>query len=183
MDIACQRGQIADILDMGFLVQYRLIEVGNAPTLGNVELEQFCEFLCCLSGYGVAPCTKRDEQISILIECHIAVHHAAEADGANGLERGVVFLKNLVAELPIAFLQACPNIFETVCPDAVFVLVFPLIASRCDWRMILADQHRLDARRAELDAKNGLSALNCFLNIVSIHVQLPLCVFCKIHTD
>jgi hypothetical protein len=29
--------------------------------------------------------------------------------------------------------------------------------------MILADQHRLDASRAELNAKNGLSALNCFL--------------------
>ena len=35
--------------------------------------------------------------------------------------------------------------------------------------MILADQHRLDASRAELNAKNGLSALNCFLGIVSIH--------------
>jgi hypothetical protein len=34
--------------------------------------------------------------------------------------------------------------------------------------MILADQHRFDARRAELNAKNGLSALNCFLGIVSI---------------
>ncbi len=39
MDIARQRGQIADILDMGFLVQYRLIKVGNAPALGNVEMK------------------------------------------------------------------------------------------------------------------------------------------------
>ena len=38
--------------------------------------------------------------------------------------------------------------------------------------MILPDQHRLDTSRAELDAKNGLSALNCFLGIVSIHDQL-----------
>ncbi len=57
------------------------------------------------------------------------MHHGAEADGANGIERGIVLLKNLVAELLIAFLQACPNIFETVCPDAVFVSVFPLMAS------------------------------------------------------
>ena len=175
MDIACQRGQIADILDMGFLVQYRLIEVGNAPTLGNVELEQIGELLCCLSGDGVSPGAKRDEQISILIECQIAVHHGAEADGANGLERGVVLLKNLAAELPIAVLQACPNIFEAVCPDAVFVSVFPLMASRCDRRMILADQHRLDASRAELDAKNGLSAFNCFLGIVLIIFRFHDC--------
>src|SRR5919198_658117 len=145
MDIACQRGEMADILDMGFLVQYRLVEMGNAPTLGNVELEHIGEFLCCLCGDRVSPCAKRDEQISIRIECHIAVHHGAETDGANGLDRGVVLRNNLVAELPIAFLQACPNILETVCPDAVFESVFPLMASRCDRRMILTDQHRLDA--------------------------------------
>jgi hypothetical protein len=38
--------------------------------------------------------------------------------------------------------------------------------------MILADQHRLDASRAELNAKNGLSTINCFSGIVSIHVHL-----------
>jgi hypothetical protein len=38
--------------------------------------------------------------------------------------------------------------------------------------MILADQHRLDASRAELDAKDGLSAINCFLGNDSIHVHL-----------
>ncbi len=145
----------------------------NAPALGDVELEQIGEFLCRLSGHGVAPGAKRDEQVAVLVECHVAVHHGAEADGANGLERGVVLLKNLVAELPIALLQACPNIFEAVGPDAVFVAVFPLMASRGDRRMILADQHRLDARRAELDAKSGLSALNCFLDVVLIHVLLP----------
>ncbi len=40
--------------------------------------------------------------------------------------------------------------------------------------MILADQHRFDARRAKLDAKNCLSAFNCFLDIVLIHVHLQL---------
>src|SRR5919198_4709214 len=106
MDIACQRGEMADILDMGFLVQYRLVEMGNAPTLGNVELEQIRELLCCLCGDRVSPCTKRDEQVSVRIECHIAVHHGAEADGTDGLERDVVPLQNFVAELAIAFLQA-----------------------------------------------------------------------------
>jgi hypothetical protein len=38
--------------------------------------------------------------------------------------------------------------------------------------MILPDQDCLDPSRAELDAKNGLSALNCFLGIVSIHDHL-----------
>ena len=39
MHIACQRGQISDILDMGFLVQDGLIEVRDAPAMGNVKLE------------------------------------------------------------------------------------------------------------------------------------------------
>src|SRR5262245_41502909 len=128
---------------MRFLVQYRLVEMGNAPTLGNVELKQICEFLGCLCGDRVSPGTERDEQISVRIECHIAVHHSAETDGANGLDRGIVLPGNLVAELAIALLQACPNILKTVCPDAVFVSVFPLMASRCDRCMILTDQHRL----------------------------------------
>src|SRR5690554_3795626 len=120
MDIACQGGLIADSFDMGFLVQYRLIEVGNAPTMGNVELEQFSEGRGSLRGRGVSPCTKRDEKISVLIECHITVHHGAEANGTNRLQRSVVILENLLAKLPITLLQACPDIFETVRPDAIF---------------------------------------------------------------
>jgi hypothetical protein len=38
--------------------------------------------------------------------------------------------------------------------------------------VIIADQHSLDTSRAELNAKNGLSAINYFLGIVSIHVHL-----------
>jgi hypothetical protein len=100
------------------------------------------------------------------------MHHGAEADRTKGLQRGVVLLENLFAKLPITLLQACPNIFESVRPDAIFIPVFPIMASRCDRSMILTDQHRFDASRAELDAKNGLSTLNCFLGIVSIHVHL-----------
>jgi hypothetical protein len=40
--------------------------------------------------------------------------------------------------------------------------------------MILPDQHGFDARRAKLDAKNGFSALNCFLGVVSIHDHLRI---------
>jgi hypothetical protein len=100
------------------------------------------------------------------------MHHGAEADGADGPERDIVLLKNLIPEISIAILQACPNIFETVSPDAVFVAVFPFMAARGDWLMIRADQHRLDACRAELDAKCSFSAFNCLLDIVLIHVHL-----------
>src|SRR5215211_6314043 len=101
------------------------------------------------------------------------MHHGTEAEGANSLEWRVVFLKNIFVEVAIAFLQSCPNIVKAVCPDAVFVSVFPLMTSRRDRRVIFADQHRLDASRAKLNAENGLSAFNCFLGLVPIHVHLP----------
>ena len=107
-----------------------------------------------------------------LIERQIAVHHGAEADGADGFERDAVLLQHFAAELPKAFLQARPNVFEMVGPDAVFVPVFPLVASRGDGGMILADQYRLDPGRAELNAQRGLAALNGFLNLILIHARL-----------
>ena len=54
-----------------------------------------------------------------------------------------------------------------------FRIGFPTHGFPMQSAMILADQHRLDARRAELNAKNSLSAFNCFLDIVSIHIRLP----------
>ena len=62
------------------------------------------------------------------------MHHGAETDGTNGLEWGLVILKDLVAEFPIAVLQASPNILEAVCPEPVLVLVFPIMA--CPMRSV-----------------------------------------------
>ena len=81
---------------MSFFVQYRLMEVGDSPALEDVELEQFSEFPGCLVGAGVPPGMERDEQMIILIEGQMAVHHADEADGTNGFERCGVLLKDLI---------------------------------------------------------------------------------------
>ncbi len=124
VDVARERGQVPDVFNMQFLVQYRLIKVRNAPALWNIELEQIGEFLRCLPSDCVAPCAERREQVASLIKCHVAVHHAAKADGANGFERGVVLFRNLFAEIAIAFLQARPNIFDAVCPRR-FRVCFP----------------------------------------------------------
>src|SRR5919198_1341714 len=77
-----------------------------------------------------------------------------------------------MTEPAITFLQACPNIFEAVRPYAIFVLVFPIIASGGNRLMIFINQHRFEAGGAELDAKSSLSTLNCFLDIVPIHIYL-----------
>ena len=106
-----------------------------------------------LACHGVAQGAKRDEQAAVLIKCHVAVHHGAEADRADCGERHAVFLRNLFAEIAVTFLQAFPNNIQAVRPDAVFVLVLPLETALGDRRMILTDQHSLDTRRAEFNAK------------------------------
>ena len=73
------------------------------------------------SSDSVAPCAKRDEQLSVFTDNHITVHHGAEADGNDGPEHTTVLFKNILADFPIAILQASPNIFKAVCPNAVLV--------------------------------------------------------------
>src|SRR4051794_41074654 len=94
---------------MRFFVQDGLIEVGNAPALRNVELEQLGEFLCGLAGDSVAPRPKGNQQVIISIEGQVTMHHGAETDSANGVDLEVVLLKNLAGEVTIALLQTCPN--------------------------------------------------------------------------
>ena len=141
MDIGCQGTLVADVFDMGFLIQYRLIEVGNAPTMGNVKLEQFSEGRGSLRGRGVSPCAKRNEQISVLIECHMAVHHGAETDGTNRLQRSVVFLENLLAKLPITFLPISTALMRVEPNSMPRTVRAPLIASWVSLRFMFISQN------------------------------------------
>ncbi len=115
-----------------------------------------------------------DQQIAVPVQGDVAVHHAAEADGADGLERDVVLGSHVLGERSIALLQAGPDIVQAVGPDAVFVLVFPVVAARRNRRVIVADQHGLDTRRTELDAQRGFAALDGGLDVGLVHGGLLL---------
>ena len=173
MDIARQRGLELDVADVRLFVQDGLVQVGDAPALGNTELEQLGQFLRRFAGGRISPGSERNEELSLFVERKIAVHHGGKADGADGLEWNFVLGLNVTAELAKALLQSCPDVFEMVCPDTVFVPVLPLVASRGDWRMIRGDQDRLDSRRAEFDAQRGLASLNGLLGVNWIHASLP----------
>ena len=147
----------------------------DAPALRNVELEQLGEFLRRLPGDRVAPGAERDEQIGVLVDGHVAVHHAAKADGADGSQRHAVLRLHRVLQIAVAGLQAAPHILQAVGPDAVLVAVLPLVAAGGDGRVAGADQHRLDARRAELDAKGSLAGFNRVADIVLVHLGAPIC--------
>src|SRR5664279_6174365 len=172
MDIARQRGLELDVANVRLFVQDGLVQVGDAPALGNTELEQCGQLLCCLGRGRVSPGSERDEQLPLFVERKITVHHGREAYGADGFEWDVVFGLNVATKLPEALLQPSPDVLEMVCPDAAFEPVFPVVASRGDWRMIRADQDGLDSRGAKFDTQRGFAALNGFGGIAWIHAHL-----------
>ena len=75
MYIACQCGQKCDILYMCFLIQDRLIQMGNTPSLWNIKGEFLCQLLCRFLCNGISPGTERYQQLILCIKCQIAVHH------------------------------------------------------------------------------------------------------------
>ena len=61
-------------------------------------------------------------------------------------------------------LHAAPRILERIRPDTVFEHVFPAIAARSQRLSVEVEEHRLDARRPELEPQHrppGLDCLGC----------------------
>ena len=75
MDITGESGDEVDVLDMVVVFEDALIEMRDTPAERNVIHEQFRQCRCCLGSIGVAPCAERNENLLLLVECHIAMHH------------------------------------------------------------------------------------------------------------
>ena len=147
---------------MRFLVQIRLIQVGNAPALGDVEAEELRELFRRLAGDGVAPGAKFRKLLCVPVEGQIAVHHGGHADGADGIERDAELCLHVVPEPCKAGLDAGAHHVHRIGPDAVYQLVFPLKIALSDGDMLLVDQHGLDAGRAQLNAEYGFFQIHHF---------------------
>ena len=85
VDIARQSSDMGDLRNMLLTVQNRLIQVGNAPALGDIEAKEGRQFLRCLSGNSVLPGSERNQQIPVLVKSQIAVHHGGNAHSLNAL--------------------------------------------------------------------------------------------------
>jgi hypothetical protein len=75
MDVAGQGGEVPDPSDMILTVQDRLIEMGDALSMGDVVPELGTQTLGGLAGVGVALGPKRRQQLAVGVEGKIAVHH------------------------------------------------------------------------------------------------------------
>ena len=125
--VACQRGQILDIGDVLLVVEDGLVEVRNRPAQGDIIVEQLRQLGSGLTRIGVTPSAEGHQNLLLLVESHIAVHHGREADSRQRLYFAVVLLLNILAQVGIAVLQTVPYSFGRVGPQAVNELVFPLV--------------------------------------------------------
>ena len=73
--IALQRDKIIYILHMLFLIENGLVQVGNAPSLGYIVPEYLCQLFSGRSCNGISPGAEGHQKLSVLVKCHIAVHH------------------------------------------------------------------------------------------------------------
>ena len=136
---------------MLFFIQDRLIQMGHAPSLGNIKIKKFRKLYRCFFGNGIPPGTERHHQLSLFIESHIAMHHGADTKRSHLCQSHAVFGLHILCHFLIAVLQAVPDILQAVGPDIIFITVFPFMVSRGDRSIILSYQHSLDSGGSEFN--------------------------------
>ena len=154
VDIAAEGGQTGNLVDVAFLIEDRLVQVGNAPALGDVEPEQFGQFAGCGSGDGITPGAERCQLVAFLVEDQVAVHHTGNADGSHFLKRLAELSLSVSFQLRETGLDTLDSICQFIGPHAVFQLVLPAVGAGSDDLMVLIDQNALDTGRAQLNAQN-----------------------------
>ena len=172
--IARERREEVDLPGRRLAVQDGLIEMRDAPALRYIEGKLLRERVGRLARDVVAPRAESRELPPVACKRQIAVHHRADADAAERLERRLVARGDLRLDLREAGLDPGPDLLEIIRPDPVLELVLPAIARRRERPAILADEHRLDVRRAELDAERRLARADllrpaCFLLAIFCH--------------
>ena len=79
-----------NISDVAFPIQHCLIQVSDAPALGNVELEEISQLFRCLRGDRISPGPEGDKLVIITIEHKVPDHHSADTDRAHFIQRDTV---------------------------------------------------------------------------------------------
>ena len=81
VNVACKGGNVSDSGDMLLTIQNCLIQVCDAPSLGDIESEQLRQFLRGRAGNGVLPGSEGGQQLPVPVEGQVAMHHGADAHG------------------------------------------------------------------------------------------------------
>ena len=158
MHVACEGGEEIDLADMLFVVEHGLIQVCDGPAFRNVVLEQFGKLFVRFESVGVLPGSERHQQFAILVEGEVAVHHGGEADAAHAGELFAIGVFDVFGERRVCGLQASPDFFLRVAPQAVFQMAGPAVIAGCNGDIRVVDEHSLDSGGAEFDAQTRLAS-------------------------
>ena len=104
-----------------------------------------------MCGVSVSPGAEGNEQVSLPVESHVTVHHGTDSDGSQVMDLYAVFLENILAQVGIAVLQSSPDCLQTVCPQSVYQLVFPLVTALRNGVIVFIDQDAFDSCGPQFD--------------------------------
>ena len=145
--------------------------MGDAPALGDVELEALCQQGGLLPGDGVAPGAEFRELAAVLIKGQVAVHHGGYTKGPQGAKPRAVFLLYVLCKGPVGALYAGDGVLQAVGPYAVCQLVLPVEGPAGNRAVVGADEHGLYAGGAQLYAQGGLTGVYGFCDLSCGHIM------------
>ena len=145
----------------------------DAPALGNVEGKQRRQLLRGLGGHGVAPGAEGGQLVARRVKGQVAVHHGRYAHGLQAAEALAAVLFDIGGQVRVGGLDARPYIVQMIGPHPVFQTVFPVVRAHGHGRVIRSDQHRLDARGAQLNAQRAASLADPRGLLLLLHILFP----------
>ena len=146
--------------------------MGNAPSLGNIELEHRNQFSARLPRHGIAPGAERSQQFARCVKWHISVHHARKSHGSQLCNLHTILLPHILRKTLITALKSLPYIFQAIGPDVIFQSILPVPGTHGNGLMIFIHQHCLNAGRTKFQSQNRLPAPDDFLNRF-LHYPFP----------
>ena len=175
VDVACQGGEEGDVSHMVFLVQNGLVQMGNAPALGNVEVQGGGQLFGSLAGDGVSPGAEACQLVAVLVKGKVAVHHGGNADGAHLGECLAELFGNVLFQLPVAVLNTGGDGLHGIGPDTVHQLVLPFVGAGGDGNVVFVDEHCLDPGGAQLNAQGGGFEIHSHSPLVKLEQRRSFC--------
>ena len=155
VDVASEGREVGQPRQVRLVLEDRLVEVGHAPALGHGEVQRLGQQPARRAGDVVPPCPERHEQLALVVEGDVAVHHRADAHRRDLPQVHAVPGADVGDEGRVGGRETALDVGDRVRPDAVLEPVLPRVRARRERRRVGCDQRRLDARGAELDPEHG----------------------------
>ena len=106
-----------------------LVEMGKAPALRHVEGKCLGKLFSSFARNRIPPGAERNKQIHIRVKGKITMHHCTDTDCGKPAGNNPVFFLNIPFQISVAGTKAVQDGILTVCPNTVYKIVFPFMAS------------------------------------------------------